>query len=163
MFRNISVQIIDTLIESNTIKTEDKEIYLFGIQQMFTILLNAVTVVFLGILTKMLLQSVLFMTAFIPLRIYAGGFHSKTPLRCYIYSTCFLAVILLAMRFINVSFLIYCVLYIISSIIILWLSPAEDKNKPLDELEKSVYKKRTIMFWIIESLIGSGHLANIMV
>ena len=34
------------------------------------------------------------------------------------------------------------------------LSPVEDKNKPLDEIEYRVYKKRTILIAATELLIG---------
>ena len=44
-------------------------------------------------------------------------------------------------------------LYIISGITILLLVPVEDSNKVLDKPEKTIYKKRTIMLWIIESII----------
>lgn len=89
MFDNISEQIINKLIENQTIRAEDKEIYQFGVKQIFTIALNIVTVLALGVSLHMLMEAVLFMVAFIPLRIYAGGVHAKTPLRCYIYSTFF--------------------------------------------------------------------------
>lgn len=153
MFNNISDKIADSFVKTNAIKAEDKEIYQFGIQQTFVILLNIITATILGIAFHKFWNMVVFMSAFIPVRIYAGGFHAKTSLRCYIYSIVFLATVFLAMRFANLTNLIYCLLYCLSSIIILWLSPIEDINKPLDKSEKIVYKKRTVILWIIETMI----------
>ena len=153
MFDNISEQIINKLIENQTIQAEDKEIYQFGVKQIFTIALNIVTVLALGVSLHMLMEAVLFMVAFIPLRIYAGGSSCENTTQMLHILNFFLAAVLLAMRFTEIPNLVYCVLYVISSIIVLFLSPVEDKNKPLDEMEISVYKKRAIMLWIIESVI----------
>lgn len=155
MFSSISEKITNKLLENETISIEDKEIYNFGVKQIFTIVLNFITVITLGIIFQMLIQAVMFMLSFVPLRIYAGGAHAKTPLRCYLYSTIFLAIVLLVMRHVHIPGLIYCVLFLISSIIIIFLAPIQDNNKPLDELEKKIFKRRTIIFWMIESLVIS--------
>lgn len=153
MFNSISEQITNKLIENKIICAENKEIYQFGITQTLIMTLNILTAIGLGIVTQMFGHVILFIFAFIPLRIFAGGAHAKTPLRCYIYSMIFLVVVLGIMRFVHITNLVYCILYIISSITILLLAPVEDGNKELDEIEKKVYKKRTIMLWIIESII----------
>lgn len=152
MFNNIAVHIVDKLIEYNTINSDDRDIYKFGINQIFTNLFNFITVILIGLAIDSVKEAVFFFTAFIPLRIFAGGFHSRTPLRCYIYSSIITAAVLLAMRYINIPLLIYCLLYIVSSVIIVCFAPVEDVNKPLDDLEKKVYKNRTVKIWIIESI-----------
>lgn len=152
MFRNSSAKITDKLIGLNTINSEDREIYEFGIQHIFITLLNISTVILIGFLTNSFKEAVVFILAFIPLRIFAGGFHFSTPFRCYVFSSCFVAVVLLAMRYFSVPLLIYCLLYCISGIIILAFSPVEDRNKPLDQLEKKVYRKRTIIIFGLENI-----------
>lgn len=152
MFDNIAVHIVDKLIEYNTINSDDRDIYKFGINQIFTTLLNFTTIILIGLLIDSVKEAVFFFTAFIPLRIFAGGFHSRTPLRCYIYSSIITVAVLLAMRYINIPLLIYCLIYIVSSVIILFFAPVEDINKPLDDLEKKVYKNRTVKIWIVESI-----------
>jgi len=151
MFNNITALITDKLINSNTIKSEDRDIYEFGIRHIFITILNITTVITIGLLTQSLKISICFILSFIPLRIFAGGFHFRTPLRCYIFSSCFVAAVLLAMRCFKVPLLIYCFLYCVASVIILLFAPVEDYNKPLDKTENRVYKKRTIIIWIFES------------
>ncbi len=153
MFNSIAVRIADKLIEYNTINSDDRDIYEFGINQIFTTFLNLITVLIIGTLMHSIKESVFFFAAFIPLRIFAGGIHSKTPLRCYIYSSIIVVAVLLAMRYLSIPFLIYCLLYGMAGIIILAFSPVEDKNKPLDSLEKKVYRKRTIIVFTAESFI----------
>ena len=40
-----------------------------------------------------------------------------------------------------------------AGIVILVFSPVEDKNKPLDPIEKKVYRKRTIIVFAAESFV----------
>lgn len=154
MFNHISDIITEKLIENNTVQAENKEIYRFGIQQFFTMLLNIITVIIIGISLQMLGRAVLFIAVFIPLRIYAGGVHAKTPIRCYLYSVIFIVSVFLVMKHANLHMFICCILYASSGIVVLFLSPVEDKNKILDKLEISVYKKRTRIIWMTESIVA---------
>lgn len=153
MFGNITAQIADKLIELDTIKEEDREIYEFGIQHIFITILNVATVMAIGALLNSFKESIIFFAAFIPLRIFAGGFHLKTPLRCYVFSSAASAAVILAVRFVNLPILIYGCLYAAASAVILIFSLVEDANKPLDDVEKIVYKRRTVVVWAFQSII----------
>ena len=141
------------LISLKTIDYDDREIYEFGIQHIFITLLNLITVLIIGFLLQSTKEALVFIVAFVPLRIFAGGFHFSTPTKCYIFSSCFVAAVLLAMRYYSIPLLIYCLLYGMAGIVILVFSPVEDKNKPLDPIEKKVYRKRTIIVFAAESFI----------
>lgn len=153
MFRGVSAKLTDKLISLKTIDSDDREIYEFGIQHIFITILNLITVLIIGFILRSTKEALVFIVAFIPLRIFAGGFHFSTPTRCYIFSSCFVAAVLLAMRYYSIPLLIYCLLYGMSGIVILVFSPVEDKNKPLDSLEKKVYRRRTIIVFTAESII----------
>ncbi|MDE6357492.1 MAG: accessory gene regulator B family protein, partial [Eubacteriales bacterium] len=78
------------------------------------------------------------------IRVYAGGYHCRTPLRCYIFSVLMLVIVLFILKGQALrNPLIITIISIISSIIILSLAPVEDENKPLDEIEIKAYEKRT--------------------
>ena len=49
--------------------------------------------------------------------------------------------------------MVYYVILAISALIIFVLSPAEDKNKPLDKIELKVYRKRTSLILLVELII----------
>lgn len=153
MFSNISEQITDKLLENKIIENENRNLYNFAIQQTLIMMLNVLTSLLLGIIIHMIGYTILFMISFIPLRIFAGGVHAKTPIRCYAYSMIILTMILLIMKYTQFHMIIYITLYLISSILILLLAPVEDLNKKLDNDEKPVYRKRTIIIWIVESVI----------
>lgn len=80
---------------------------------------------------------------YMPLRIYAGGYHARTQLRCYISSVVLIVAVLLAIEFIPWTNFIVITISIVSGLIIFILSPVEDMNKPLDAAEVKVYGKKT--------------------
>jgi accessory gene regulator B len=153
MFTKTSYKITDNLIRSGTISSDDKEIYLFGVQQGLVILLNISTTIIIGILFDVVWQLILFTVSYIGLRSFAGGYHAKTPQRCYIFSTILTLVTALMQKYIVLSIAASVILLAFSTTIIIVLSPVENINKPLDHLEKRVYKKTSIMVCLTEVFI----------
>ena len=153
MFAKTAEAITRKLQESNSISNEQYEICRFGLQQGLTIVLNAVTVIVIGAIMGELWQALLFMILYAPLRSNAGGYHARTAERCYVYSVFLMVAILLAMKFLDISGSISTIIVVISSVVIFILAPVEDLNKPLDEKEQAVYKKRTYMVAALECSI----------
>lgn len=153
MFIHITEKIVSNMEKQNMIQANRRSVYKYGINQMLNMLLNTITFLMIGLFFDMVLETVIFTSAYIPLRIYAGGFHAKTPFKCWIVSALMLLFVLLFIRYMDVNIKFYDFLALIGSIIIFFLSPVEDKNKPLDDVEKVVYKKRCIFVFVIELLI----------
>jgi len=142
MFGDLSERITERLIENKTIQREDKEIYHYGIQQGLIALVNLGTTIVIGLVFGLLLESILFLVAYMPLRSFSGGYHARTAVRCYFFSIVMMSAVLFVMRYVMYSGLICGCLSVISSSVIWFLVPVEDRNKPLDDLEKAVYGKR---------------------
>ena len=146
MFAKISHRIADTLEHNGTIQKADRELYEYGLRQMFITLLNILTMFLIGLSMSMLLPAAAFITAYIPLRVYAGGYHASTPQRCWAFSAVMLFGVLCVLKFTDAAY--YGILTLISMfsvMLILVLSPVESHSKPLDENEKCVYHARAIM------------------
>ncbi len=143
MFGSIAEKITTQLELNNAIKSEDRAIYRYGIQQGLSIILNLITTLLIGILTGMFWESMIFTAAYMFLRRYAGGFHAKTPVRCYLYSTTMVVAVLLAIKLLPMTKIVYFCLFVVGVLAIFIFAPVEDKHKPLDETEQCVYRKRT--------------------
>lgn len=140
---------------TGNVDEEDKEIYMFGFYQGLIFLLNLVTALLTGIILDMFLESVLFLICFIPLRIFAGGYHAKTQFRCYVMSTVTTVILLYLIAFLQKNMGVEAIaLYIIATCIIWKLAPVQDKNKPLDLDEQKKYRKRVHSLLIIISCIS---------
>lgn len=153
MFARVSDSIAKSLAAHGTIEEENLALCQYGVKQLLTILLNWATTLAVGLLFGMVWESILFTVAYIPLRSYAGGFHAKTPLRCYLYSILMTVAVLAVLRYMPEHMAYDAVSYCISGVVFWCLAPVADQNKPLDELEKKVYRRRTILVWCLESMI----------
>ena len=149
MFTKLSDKITDILISNNAVKQEDHEIYYYGVQQGITLLLNILTTIVIALVCGELWQCMVFMLSFVLPRRYAGGYHAKTPLRCYIYSNALIFAVLLIIKFFTLGIFICGSLSVISGAIIFFLSPVEAANKPLDEKERTVYRNRARVILVI--------------
>ncbi|HDK7155511.1 TPA: accessory gene regulator B family protein [Clostridium botulinum] len=154
MIFSISKKIVDKLIDGGIITSDDKDLYTYGFHQGFLIIFNIFTTVVIGLLFKMVWESLIFLMAYIPLRSYAGGYHAKTPLRCYMCSIIIMIVVFLGIKFIYWNSFICSIITFCTTSIIFILEPVEDRNKPLDQKEIDVYKKRTKVILLV--LIGIG-------
>jgi len=94
----LSSKIGNNLVHSNVVKEEDAEIYIYGINQILSSVVNVSSALIIGFIFGVFLEVAVFMAAYIPLRSFAGGYHAKTPLRCYIFSVIMLIVVSIGMN-----------------------------------------------------------------
>ncbi|MBR3771798.1 MAG: accessory gene regulator B family protein [Clostridium sp.] len=138
----VVVRLVDRLIQDGAVEEEDREIYEYGFNQGIVMLINILCTILIGLCMGMLLEVLVFMATYIPLRTFGGGFHAKTQVRCFIYSNLLVVGILLLSRFIAHSSIAYLILGLLGTIVVMRMAPVEDKNKPLDEIECRVYGKK---------------------
>lgn len=87
------------------------------------------------------------------LRKYAGGYHAKSVLGCYVLTVSGALMMLLVVCFCNIPLEIMLVVWGIAGIIIVLFAPVQNRNKILDEVEHLVYRRRAIIIWILESML----------
>lgn len=99
MFEKILKKITRQLEESGKIQGDMRDLYYYGIQQEFIILLNFATYLFMGLILGMFWQSFLFLFIYMPLRSFAGGYHARNAESCYVLSVIIITVALLLIKF----------------------------------------------------------------
>lgn len=144
-------RIIQHMIHNGTINAEDRDIYHYGLREGLILLANIATTLAIGLALGMFWMSILFLIVYMPLRSNAGGVHAATRWRCYVYGCLLTAAVLVAVRFIPWSPWIILPIALISSLVIYLLSPVEDANKPLDEDEIRVYRRRS--HWLVGGVL----------
>ena len=153
MINKLSERIANRLISKKVIDSEEKEIYQYGMYYMLLSLNNVITILIIGDVLDMLWQCLLFTFSFMVIRTYAGGYHASTQRKCYLLTVSIIIATLLVIKYVEINNYICFMLLSVSSGIILMLSPVESKNKPLDDIEIIIYRKKTIIVWSIEFLI----------
>ena len=141
MLKELSNKITKKLIENNIIEAADSELYEYGFWQGSVLFFNFLTVILLGILFNMLLESVIFLIFYGVLRTIAGGYHARTQNTCYILSIILMIVVLIMLKTFPWNIIFCCILTVLSISVIFILAPVQDENKLLDETEKRVFKK----------------------
>ena len=153
MLKELSNKITKKLIENNIIEAADSELYEYGFWQGSVLFFNFLTVILLGILFNMLLESVIFLIFYGVLRTIAGGYHARTQNTCYILSIILMMVVLIMLKTFHWNTILCCILTILSISVIFILAPVQDENKLLDETEKTVFKKLSRLISLLYGLI----------
>ncbi|MDD4565549.1 MAG: accessory gene regulator B family protein [Eubacteriales bacterium] len=149
MKTNVPEKITELLLRTGTITSEDKDLYEYGVRQGIILIINLITVVVIGLLMGMVWQSLVFMLAYNPIRSYAGGYHASTPLVCYLISIPFMLIILTGIKMIPWNGYICAAVLLFAGMVLFKLAPVEDLNKPLRQIEITVYRKKSRIIAVV--------------
>lgn len=130
-------------------------IYAYGYELLFAAILNIVLIAIVSCLGGMPFAWLIFLLAFVPLRITAGGYHASTHLRCSaVFATAFAAVLVIAG---------YCpdttkpvlngCLWAINMVTTFIFSPVEAVVNPLCERVKKCNRKRSLSISLALALL----------
>lgn len=123
---------------------DNYELYEYAVYIILSSAFHIITVIALGLCFNLLVESLIFYFTFIAIRKFAGGYHAKTPTRCYLFSVISSILMLCIIKSVNsvsskftyllIIFELLCVVMIIS------ISPLDTENNPLSIREKKLYK-----------------------
>lgn len=149
---SISSCIAKFLGEEGVIDKNKVDICRYGLEVFASSTIMLLCILLIAIFAGNFLETIFFFMAFIPLRIYAGGYHANTKFRCFLTS-------------LVVYFLFTFLLYIIpheiyttvclgeiffTLAVILLFSPVIHINKNVTKKEILHYRKKSIYICIIE-------------
>lgn len=150
MFAKFAEYLTQQLENENVISSDKRELYRYGFQNGMILTLNFITSILIGVIFGKALESIILLAAYIPLRSYAGGHHSSSSEKCYIVSSLIMIIWICLLKF-QILSTSCCVIMLIAGLIVcIMLAPVEDKNKPLDEDEIHIYRKRSFAVLLIE-------------
>jgi Membrane protein putatively involved in post-translational modification of the autoinducing quorum-sensing peptide len=141
---SISERLSERLLQREIIKEEELDLYRYGIECFGMKACHVITYLIIGLCFHRVMEVLVFLAAFIPIRIYAGGYHAKTPLKCYVVSCCAVVSVLFVIQFVP-SFFIQnnTIGAVVAGILLIVIAPVQSANKPLDEAERIHYKYMT--------------------
>ena len=161
MLHSLSKHITDKFFNEND--KYPKEIYIYGIELLISSFISTSVILLIGLLTKTFYESIIFLVAFSLIRVYTGGYHSMTYLRCNIISA--LSYIAIAMflylfsGFIsNPVTMLSC--YIGTMLLALIFAPVKHENKELSESDEKKYKILALLVTsIVYAICSVGYYA----
>ena len=154
-----SSKLIEFFVSNDLIKNEDKEIYEYAVNIILSSLIHIATVMIIGLCFNLFIESLVFYFSFIAIRKFAGGYHAKTPVRCYLFSFASNIIILCLVKWlssINTLFIfIFIIFELLCVVLILLISPLDTENNPLTGQEKKMYRMLTSIITILIFIISS--------
>lgn len=150
MFAKLAEYLTQQLENETVISSDKRELYRYGFQNAMILMLNFITSILIGVIFGKALESIILLAAYIPLRSYAGGHHSSSSEKCYIVSSLIMIIWMCLLKFQILSTSCCVIMLIAGLIVFIMLAPVEDKNKPLDEDEIHIYRKRSFAVLLIE-------------
>lgn len=143
-------KILSDLRTLGYVNNSNEEIIAFGLKRMYGLFLDILGAVLCGAVMGNVMVGFLFELAYIPLRVYAGGYHASSEKKCNYLSfgsmVCCLAIIIF------LPFHIYYqhFLMALSVMCVVILSPVESASKPLTRKEKQIFRRRSRIISFIE-------------
>lgn len=146
--------ILEKFILQQGTSDNDKIVYLYGLSAGITILENIVITLILGYIFGNLIQTMIFLLSYIPLRSYAGGYHAKTEQVCFIFSTLLIIVVEIFFSiFFRFNYVELMGFVMISIFLIVINSPFESEKKLLSNGERKFYKRTVKVVLGLESIV----------
>lgn len=153
--KSISGTIANTLWTQGIIQEEDIDTCRYGLDVFISSALEIASILLIAAFIGNFIEAVLLFTAFIPLRVYAGGYHADTKLKCYLISLGVYGIFTVIMNILPQG--LYSVLSlsvaIFSLIMVLIAAPVVHKNKTVNDIERKYYRKFSIWICSIETTI----------
>lgn len=142
------------LLETEVIKTEEIELYSYGLGLLVKKIVHITIILTIGVITGKFGEVLFFLLAYSCIREYSGGYHAKTEAGCCICS------IIVTVSVVTMIYLlprlnsIALQLFLLICAMLIWvLSPQDSYNKPLDVEEVVIFRKKARKLLTISAMI----------
>lgn len=152
---SFSKKMASILYENKTINEDEKEFVEYGLEVFFSSMLEIFSILINSAFVGNFLETLIFFVSFVPLRIYAGGFHADTKLGCFFVSLIVYAAFSIFLFNIDVNayegVIISSVLT--NTIMVFFKAPIIHKNKNRTDNEIKTYRKIALLISLAECII----------
>ena len=161
MESKLATMICRNLLSEGAIEEEYIDVYIYGLELVLSFIFSIIVILLAGILLNALDIALIFLTVFIALRRFTGGYHAPTYLRCKLTTIGIYITITILCTHLDVPLLAYIPLLMLGLYIIFRYGPIENIYKPLTPDTKKRNKYIAVCMFLILSLSGSViHLLN---
>ncbi len=141
------------LLKNEYIKDDELPIYKYGLSSFINGLFQILTIIILAIIFHRLAETVIFLTVFVFVRRFLGGYHANTRKKCFLLSVFTWTICVefnVLFMYIN-NLLIAMLIVVVSLYVTCRYAPIENINKPLSKYQKDINGKkgRTLVFVLL--------------
>lgn len=162
MIHSIALVIADFFVSKDVITEEEEEVCAYGMELIISGIISIALVLIIGLITGNIWYSVVYNMMMVVIRIYTGGYHADTHIRC---NVCYCMTFLISIALLRVQMhikteLVIWIIALAGYLIIVLNAPLEHHNKKLTMKQKEDYMVISAMLGIASILIS--FVLNIM-
>lgn len=141
MYRKWSIKLTSSLLQRELINADDIEVYEYSIEVLISDIVYFLIAFLTAIISKTILESVLFFLGFFSVRKVAGGYHANSYGMCHFLFWLNQVIMILLSKFLIATYYRQAtfLFLIIGTICILAFAPIENENKPFLSKEKKKF------------------------
>ncbi|MCL2221562.1 MAG: accessory gene regulator B family protein [Oscillospiraceae bacterium] len=157
MIAQMSKKLSSFFIAHEIISVDDREVYEYSFEVIISTFISFLALAVFAIITCTVGYTALYLLGFIPLRVVAGGYHAKNHFRCITLFMCIYGTYLLLLTLFPYELLLQLIVATsaLSLALVYLLAPSEDRNKPISDEQKAIYKRKSkIVIICFAAIIG---------
>jgi len=141
----MSRKISSFFVARGIVPEKDWEVYVYSFEVLLSTMVSFLVLALYAIVSRTALYTAAFMLGFVPLRLFAGGYHAKNHLRCFLLLMSTYSAFLAFIFFLPPGFYLAAItsVVLISIVFVFLLAPSEDINKPLSIEEAARFRKKS--------------------
>ena len=152
MIVKLSKLITKVLLNQKSISENDIDIYQYGIEITISSLLNIALIVIVSLITNSLFSGLIFLSTFIILRQFTGGYHAESYFKCNSVLVLTYILVLLLSRLICLEFRAGCIILLLGVLVVIFFTPVYNAHKELSRSEYRKSKKISIILYLLFSV-----------
>lgn len=154
MIVKLSKLITKVLLNQKSISEKDIDIYQYGIEITISSLLNIVLIVVVSLITNSLFSGLIFLSTFILLRQFTGGYHAKNYFKCNTVLVLTYILVLFLSRLICLEIRAGCIILFLGVLVVIFFTPVYNAHKELSRSEYRKSKKIAIILYLLLSVVS---------
>ncbi len=155
MEHRLAQKLSNYFIDESIISQEDYEIYVYGSELLISFTISTVFIALLGLVFNRLVETLLFLTIFIVLRRYTGGYHAPSHFKCKLTTVAIYLLVLGLSEWTTMNLINYIIIFLFGCAVILSIGPIENPNKQLSFQQKRRNRLLGLILFNIVIAIGS--------
>lgn len=136
------------------IDEEQSEIYVFGISSMIQLMIHNAAILLLGIILGHFAETVLFLFVYAAIRETAGGQHFDNKALCFLTSCALVVILAGPISLVPLHTLVWLSYTCLgpAMFVLYLLAPCDNHNKPMNQMERKFFRKKTRVLLIISAI-----------
>lgn len=165
MIHGVSQKLAYYLLSKGIIKENEIDIYVYGYETLISGIIDFLLTLTLGIIFNRPYSSLIYFAMFVSVRMYTGGYHADSYLKCkiiFVFST----IVVLGISYIEFALYVEIMIIVLFMITVFYLSPIENPNKPLSTFQKRKYRIIALLcslFWSVAAIIAYFYIKYLSV